>query len=86
MIGHLGASRHQHERAVAGIGHGSAAGSWSIPATRNAEDCRRLGESGDGGGGGGAGCLVIRSNDPLPVMGTFRPSDGGLQRLSLLLQ
>ena len=39
-----------------------------------------------GGGGGGAGCLVIRSYDPLPVMGTFRPSDGGLQRLPLLLQ
>ncbi len=66
-------------------GGGGPAGTTSSDGSQGGDDSG-IGANG-GGGGGGAGCLVIRSYDPLAATGTFRPSDAaGLQRLPLLVQ
>jgi hypothetical protein len=72
-------------------GGGDSGGGGGAGGTTSSDGAAGGGDGGGGanggGGGGGAGCLVIRSFDPLPMSGTFRPSDAtGLQRLPLLLQ
>lgn len=85
VVGTLDASGGSGGRGYEG-GGGGAGGTTSSDGAAGGGDSGGIGPNG-GGGGGGAGCLVVRSADAAaPTSGTLRPSDGGLQRLPLLLQ